>query len=167
MISIGVQYLLGFDISLYFVFFGCLVAISPDLDFLLYYKMHKKVDHFAHKHRDILHYPLPYGFIGFAVFSFFDFKLGIIWLLGTLAHFIHDTLESGWGIKWFYPFWNKYINLKLDGPRVKIIMTKEEQDKIAAEYGNSEWLQGSISKKRFLIEVIIFLILLFLVFLIW
>jgi len=121
------------------VVFGMIASISPDVDFLVYWIRKKKIDQFAHEHRDLLHYPLWFPTIGGLLFWYiFGWVFGIVWFLVTMGHFIHDTGEGGYGIRWLYPFNKKYFLLKS--------ITKEEQRKLAEEYGNPDWFKQSIPK---------------------
>lgn len=146
----------GSDNSVLIVIFGALAAIATYLDIIIYkFWYGHRLDHFAHEHRDIAHYPVIICGLGSVIIAIFSVEFGLTWFLATLFHFVHNTLERGWGIKWLYPFWNKYITLKQDGPRPKIIMTKKEQQEIAAQYGDPDWMVKSLNLKRLLLEVTI------------
>lgn len=142
--------------GIFLIVFGALAAVSVDLDAIIYrFWYGHPLDHFAHEHEDMFHYPMFVSVLGSIVIAIFSVKLCFVWFLATMFHFIHDTLEGGWGVRWAYPFWNKYITLKQDGPRPKIIMTKQEQREIAAQYGNPEWIANLLQTKRLCIEITI------------
>lgn len=150
------------DYSVLIIVFGALAAIATDLDAIIYkFWYGRNFDQFAHEHRDIFHYPVIICGLGSIVMASINVALGLAWFSATLFHFIHDTLEGGWGVQWLYPFWNKYITLKQDEPTPQKIMTKEEQREIASQYGNPDWMAESWKPKRLLLEMTIlgFLIL--------
>lgn len=146
--------------SLWLVIFGALSALAPDIDFILYLiKRRGKIDHFAHDHRDMLHKPLLFSAgIGFLI-GYFSPIFGWVWFFGSLWHFIHDTFDGGWGIQWAHPFKHDYFTLASYSPQHHF-KTKEEQTKIAAQYGNPNWLEEGYFKinPRLIAELIIFTI---------
>lgn len=129
------------DTRLTLIIFGGFSAIIPDLDFLIYLSRRSwKVDEFAHEHRDLFHNPIPFSLGGGVLLWFVDTDWSLIWTIATLLHFIHDTLQHGWGIRWGYPFDKRYFTFAPYSPQ-RIIVTKEEQRRIATQYGNPEWLK--------------------------
>jgi len=163
--AVGIEAWLGNGIGWFTILFGVLAAIAPDTDFIIHgLKRGWRIDHFAHEHRDILHYPLYFSVLGGALISLLSLKLGFVWLVATLFHFVHDTLEGGWGIKWLYPLWDKYICLKLDSPRPRIIMNKQEQWEIASRHGDTDWLKNRFRLRLKLgIEVLVLIVSLLIV----
>lgn len=141
--------------SIFVIICGALSAIAVDLDAIIYkFWYGHRFDQFAHEHRDLFHYPIIVCGLGsIVVAAIINVEFGFTWFLATLFHFVHDTLEGGWGIQWFFPFWNKYIALKQDEYSPKNIMNKEEQREIASRYGNPEWMSESLKTKRLLLEV--------------
>lgn len=65
---------------------------------------------------------------------------GVVWFLGTMAHFIHDTFDGGRGIQWLHPFSCGYYTLAAYSPQ-RYFKNKEEQCAIAAVHGNPRWLE--------------------------
>jgi hypothetical protein len=123
--------------------FGVFCALAPDIDFIIYIFRNKfKIDQFAHEHRDLLHKPLFFIAIGIPLFLISP-EMGMIWIIGTLYHFIHDTIDGGWGIMWLYPFSRNYYTLTSYSPK-KIIPTKEEQHSLAMRYGDPYWFKKEI-----------------------
>lgn len=129
------------EYSLAIVFFGVVAALAPDIDFLVYVVRRRfKVDHFAHEHRELLHSPILFSGLGAIVISFFSPVYGVVWFFGTLWHFLHDTFDGGWGIRWLHPFYKGFFILAAYSPK-KHIATKDEQRAIASKYGNPDWLK--------------------------
>ena len=148
-LDIGVGILIGVfvgffsesDVRLTLIIFGGFSAVIPDLDFLIYLsKRNWKVDEFTHEHRDLFHNPIIFSLGGGVILLFVNTDWSLIWAVATFLHFIHDTLQHGWGIRWGYPFDKRYFTLASYSPQW-IIVTKEEQRKIAIQYGNPEWLR--------------------------
>ncbi len=84
---------------------GVGAVLLPDLDYLYAWAKTKKSP--SSTHRDGLHYPLIVvpltGVLGWLL----DPAIGITLALGTLAHFMHDSVGIGFGVKWLYPLVNK------------------------------------------------------------
>lgn len=145
--------------SLALIIFGGVFAIIADIDFIIYLsKNNWKVDEFAHEHRDLLHNPIIFSFLGGVIlFVFLGWSWGLLWVLATSYHFLHDTIESGWGIRWLYPFSKKYFTLAPYSPK-SVIEDKKEQRHIAAKYGNPNWLKEETRiKPRLILEIFLLL----------
>ncbi|QQS61325.1 MAG: metal-dependent hydrolase [Candidatus Moraniibacteriota bacterium] len=145
--------------------FGIFSSLAPDIDFLFWaWKKKWRINHYAHEHRDILHHPLWFSFGGGFLLSFFlPYEFVIVWILATLFHFFHDTLDGGWGILWLpWPFPKKlreiYFTLALYSPK-KIIRGRKEQRKIAKEYGNRAWFSEEKKNNKKLKILVIFILL--------
>lgn len=153
-------------INLLTVLIGVIFALLPDSDSIIsWIKKGRVGGKFDHHHRDLLHLPLPYIFIG----SFLVFWFGPVWLFmfifNSLMHFLHDSFGIGWGVKWIYPFSEK--SYKLFSFRKFIVSwTPEEREKIAEKYGDENWIRNiylrptviSISELLFFIASLISII---------
>ncbi len=123
------------------LFFGILATLAPDLDFIVWLARNKwRVNQYAHEHRDLLHLPLVFGVGGGLLISIWYPVFGLVWFLGIMAHFIHDTLDGGWGIQWLHPFYRGYFTLAAYSPK-RHFRNKVEQRAIAAVHGNPHWLE--------------------------
>ena len=140
-LGISMNFIIGTpDSMLPALFFGVFCSLFPDIDFIVYLLRNRfKVDQLAHEHRDLLHKPIFFIIAGIALY-FLSPEIGSIWMIGNLYHFLHDTIEGGWGIMWLYPFSKKYYTLVSYSPK-KIISTKEEQRALALKYGNPHWFK--------------------------
>jgi hypothetical protein len=142
--------------NLWLVFFGMFATLAPDLDFIVYMIRKKgKIDQYAHEHRDLLHKPFLVTIGGALLFALTDPFYGMIWFLGTLWHFVHDTFDGGWGIRWLYPFYFGYFTLASHSP-VHHIRTIEEQRALATS-GDPQWFWSGYLKwnKTRIIEYVI------------
>lgn len=125
---------------------GVAGSLWPDIDFLVWLARRKKLDHLAHKHRDLLHKPLMfvplfsiavYYTLGQAAFAAFQ--------LASIAHFLHDSIGHGWGIKWLWPLTDRYFCLRSVGeakPRF-YAWTPVQQDVMCEKFGNRHWARQS------------------------
>ncbi len=178
-IDIAVGHVIGFagsfvtgEESLSLIAFGVFATLVPDLDFLVWLARNKwQIGRFSHEHRDIFHLPLPVGIGGGALIAFLDPILGLVWCLGTLAHFVHDTLDGGWGIQWFFPVYRGYFTLVPYSPK-RYIRDREEQRELAIIHGTphwTDWNHGASWNVKFLTQlgvlgiVLIVFVILFLV----
>ncbi|MBI4021941.1 MAG: metal-dependent hydrolase [Candidatus Andersenbacteria bacterium] len=121
---------------------GVAGALWPDLDFSIWLARHKKVDHLAHRHRDLLHRPLALmPPLTLVVWLALGWQAGALFGITTVLHFIHDTIGHGWGIKWLWPLNNHYWCFRSFGGRpVRLYAwTLAEQDELPEKYGNRNW----------------------------
>lgn len=153
--------------NLLLVAFGVFATLVPDIDFIIWLMRNRwRVDQFAHEHRDLFHKPLVVGLGGGLLIAFFNPLYGLVWFFGTMAHFVHDTFDGGWGIRWLYPFYFGYFTLASYSPQ-RHFRNKTEQRAIAAVHGNPQWLEEEYLKpnKKRLFEVVllvgVFLIIIF------
>ncbi|KKR10470.1 MAG: hypothetical protein UT37_C0001G0025 [Parcubacteria group bacterium GW2011_GWA2_39_18] len=101
-----ISFLFKLNFSALFYLFGISAALFPDVDFLIRFLVEGKVlDAGGVFHRDYLHYPF---WIIIIFGGFFYFYLGLehslLFMLGVLYHFIHDSIGGGYGVFWLWPF---------------------------------------------------------------
>lgn len=148
----------GLEPSLWLLATGICGSILPDWDMIPHLiKKGGKLDQWAHKHRDISHYPLliiPLATV--AVGYLAGFWYGVIIATTTTAHYLADSEEIGWGVRWLYPFSRRYFAYRSVDEESKRFhaWTPKEQNKIAAKYGNPQW---SKDKSRWLYDYLVFL----------
>lgn len=140
------------ELTWYFVVAGIIFTLLPDIDSLLFFLGRGKIfSKQAHFHRDILHLPLIYIPAGTIIFSIFGPRWGLLFAVGALLHFIHDStfLGLGWGIKWLYPFSQNYFmafrirvgNEKKFPLKPFLNLTPAESKEMGNEYGDPDWLK--------------------------
>lgn len=165
LLAIAIGWLTNTNHKLWLLIFGAVSSLAPDIDLIVYLVKHKgKLDKFAHEHRDLFHKPLLFSFGTAFVMLWLDISykvplalLASVWLPTTFSHFVHDTFEGGWGIKWFWPFENKYYLLAKY--RTKIVINGiDEQREIATKYGNPNWFKDSFCWQWQIITKIIFFV---------
>ena len=146
--------------ALWLALLGALAAVAPDADFIVWLARHHwKTDQFVHEHRDLLHHPFLVSVIGGLGIALIYPLLGLVWCLATLWHFIHDTFDGGWGIRWGSPWSGR--SYMLTGDRsLRSISSREEQYMLAAEHGNPQWSDEYLRPDKRKIMIYIFLIVL-------
>lgn len=134
LIGVSVSEFVGED-NPWLVLFGVAAALAPDLDFVVYLIRNRgRVDRYAHEHRDLFHRPLLVSVGGGIALSMIEPAYGVLWFLGTLWHFIHDTFDGGWGIRWADPFSCGYFTLASYSPK-RYFRDRTDQRETAAGYG--------------------------------
>lgn len=154
-LDIGVGLLLGVLLhSITTLQYGiCLIlgvgaSLLPDLDFIWQYVRTKALPDTSH--RDGLHYPLLMvpivGVIGWLIRP----EIGIIFALGTLLHFVHDSIGVGFGVKWLFPFKkNSYLFFyhtglptNTDMPRKALHSWNDrERSEMHKKYADPHWIK--------------------------
>jgi hypothetical protein len=127
------------------VMVGLAGSLWPDIDFLIWILRGKKIDHFAHQHRDLLHKPLMLTpLLTIFVVTYLGWRAGIIAGAATLVHFLHDSGSTGWGVKWFWPLNDLYYAYRACGnePARLHKWTRVEQDQLCRCYGDSQWMKN-------------------------
>jgi hypothetical protein len=149
--SLFVGWILNFETSIFFILGGILLTILPDCDFLYFWLARKrdKDRDTDYKHRDLFHYPLIYLPFGTAVFYILGGKEWVIlFLLCSFLHFIHDSIAVGWGIKWFFPFFqNNFAFFYLYSCKIKtglrkLVFSFDENTlkQYVNEHGDKDWI---------------------------
>lgn len=148
---------------------GIFFALLPDADYLIHL-IRGNNSRNAHRHRDLLHYPLL--FIPIGVFVLYPF--GVAWsaLFGlcALAHFTHDSIGIGWGVQWLWPLGDKHYSFlyiykpkhrpeKL--PRKLLYIWEHAQiNDLNARYGDDEWIRNIYLRWHpyAIVEFVVFLV---------
>lgn len=139
--------LFGTELTSQLIGMSVLLALLPDADFLVHAVAHRKVGgKYAHTHRDLFHYPLLYCMAGGLIAALFGGMWFLVFIAASLAHFVHDSMGIGWGIKWAYPFSRKTYKLfsTKEGDLAMgayAAWTEKELGKVAEEKGNEHWIR--------------------------
>jgi LexA-binding, inner membrane-associated putative hydrolase len=154
---------LAMPLTAFLVVASIFFSLSPDADFLIHLFLIRKTDKFSHEHRDILHNPLVFIPAGFLIIAPISVLFAVLFAVMSLAHFIHDSLGIGWGVRWFYPFSKKYYKYS----HGFVGWTPEEQHALAEEHGDPDWLKHHLSSREFIAEcvsLVLALVLLYVLF---
>ena len=148
LLTLGLSRWLGLELTNQLLLMGIGFALLPDADVFVELwqrrgKLGGKIQGF---HRTFTHYPLMYLPLVLAVFI----KAGGFWALflglGALAHLLHDSVGTGWGIKWLWPFSKERYKFFADKrgqfstSRV-VSWLPGEWEAAVSRYGDPEWFK--------------------------
>ncbi len=133
------------------VLVGVIGALAPDFDYIVHLLQGGTSRNEQH-HRELDHYPLLFvpiiGIIGWYLGGApWSFLLAI----GSLLHFIHDSIGVGWGVAWLFPFTtDAYSFFYLFQPphkpsfskRLVYVWRKNDIERLQRDYGDEEWLRN-------------------------
>jgi len=131
---------------------GIIFAFLPDVDYLIHLAR-GGTSRNAHRHREMLHYPLLFIPAGVILFSFYGMEWVFLFGVAAFLHFLHDSIGIGWGVQWLYPFSkDHYTFFYRYQPRHKerlprrfallLVWKHEEVDILAAKYGDPDWIRN-------------------------
>lgn len=149
-----VGFVTGIEPTWTFLLIGLVGSLWPDIDFAIWMLRDKKIGHLAHQHRDLLHNPcFNFPLLTIFIWQGLGWQYGILFLLSTLAHFIHDTIGEGWGVRWLYPMDNRYLCYRSVGgkPAKLYLWTRAEQHALAEKYGDPNWLKKKYGTLNFML----------------
>lgn len=133
-----------------FVSLGIFFSLLPDIDFPIHF-MRGGTFEDEYKHRNLLHVPLLIWPIGTIVLMLISPILAPMFLIGTLMHFLHDSVGIGWGIRWLYPFSRThyaFLYRVRTGTFTEIpkqlvyAWTPEEVDEYSELYHDEDWIRN-------------------------
>jgi len=166
LLSIITSWFFQTKLTIFLILAGIVFSLLPDLDFLIELLKHGSVGgKVIREHREIFHYPLSYLPIILLVFIFFGEIIAIFLSLCLFAHFLHDSIGIGWGIKWLWPFSQKSYKFFSDKKglfccRPIVSWEKKELEKIVAQYGDPDWIKNIYFKlSPILVVEFLFLVL--------
>ena len=136
-------------------------ALLPDIDAVIEWVVRKgKLSGKTQTiHREWFHYPLTYVPVAVAIYLLAGSVIATLFVIAVMAHFIHDSIGIGWGIKWLSPFGNrsyKVLSKSHKTGRRTLIESwgPEELKQVISRYGDPNWMQNQYFKwsKTLLIE---------------
>lgn len=148
LLTIWTSWFFQVDLTFFLIFFGILFSLLPDADFFVEFIKHGSVGgKVIREHRELAHFPLFYVPVVFVIFFLFGGIWSVFLGLGLLAHFLHDSVGIGWGIKWLWPFSKRAYKLfagKNGRVSSKLLVSwdSEELTKVAAEHGDPDWIRN-------------------------
>ncbi|MDP3764216.1 MAG: metal-dependent hydrolase [bacterium] len=148
LISILASHIYEIDLSLKLTIMSVLANLIPDLDvFVELAKRGRIGGRVQGHHRELTHFPLTFTPLVWAVYYFFGQFWAFIIGLNLLAHFLHDSVGMGWGIKWWWPFSNRAykffsdINGSLFGHSFMVSWSPNELRNVVSRYGHDHWFR--------------------------
>lgn len=175
LLDIGIGMLMALGFSRWFgvgltnqlLLMGIGFALMPDIDVFVELwqrrgKLGGKIQGF---HRTFTHYPLLYVPVVTAIFAVWGSFWALFLGLAVLAHFFHDSIGIGWGIKWLWPFsQNRYKFFAEKNNRWSknfiVSWTPEESQEARERYGDPDWFKHIYLRPSpvFITELLVFLI---------
>lgn len=147
--GLGIPAAFGEPVSLVMVFIGVAFALLPDLDAVLEFIIRKgKVSGTSQTiHREWLHYPLTYIPLAVLIYLLAGPVWGVLFAACITAHFLHDSIGIGWGIKWLAPFTQNAYKLFVTDPdtsRFHVIKTWQPKElaKVIKTHGDPDWIRN-------------------------
>lgn len=140
-----------FDVALNFklVALGILFSVTPDLDVFAELLQRGRVGGRVHgHHRKITHFPLTYIPVALLIGSYYGNVWTWFFLANVLAHFVHDSIGTGWGIQWWWPFSRKSYKFfsekigRLSSKKLIVCWQPEELKKVIYAYGDDHWFRN-------------------------
>lgn len=122
-------------------------VLLPDIDVFVEYplRMLGKAQAYSY-HQVYTHFPLLYVPPAL-VLMFFDPFLGVLLLVNITLHLLHDSIGTGWGIAWLWPFNKNYYKFfsGKDGSfstNVVQVWNPPERSRIWSTYGDRYWVEN-------------------------
>jgi hypothetical protein len=130
------------------ILLGIIFSLLPDVDMLISLVRYRGSAG-VYKHRDLLHLPIVYVLVGLALYPFSP-STALLYIVCSLAHFLHDSIGLGWGVQWLWPFSRNHFSFlyvyqpsgKPALPRKMVYRWRHEEieslDKI---HGDPDWIR--------------------------
>ena len=176
LLGLAVPAVFGESVSPMFVLIGIAFALLPDLDAV--WEMIARKGKLSGKsqtiHREWLHYPLTYIPIAVLIYLLAGPTWGTLFAACITAHFLHDSIGIGWGIKWLAPFTQnsyKFFVKDQDTSHLHMIKTWQpnELTKVIKTHGDPDWIRNIylrpsrtliIESLMFIVAVVVLIVLL-------
>lgn len=150
LLAIFTSELFNLPLTIAFLIGGVVFALFMDIDYIFHLGRGGSSKD-AHKHRDLLHYPLLYIPLGMLVISFFNFAWAVLFGLCSFIHFLHDSIGIGWGVQWLYPFKEDHYTFfyryqpwhtERLPKKVVYIWKHHDIDMLSKKYGDEDWVKN-------------------------
>lgn len=148
LLSIVLSNFFGVDLSYQLVLVVVGFSLLPDLDIFVELAKRGRIGgRVQGHHRELTHFPLTYLPMLFLVYWFFGQIYGALFGLTILAHFLHDSVGMGWGIKWLWPFSTrayKFFSEKNGRFSLKFLVSwsPAELREVIHRHGDDHWLRN-------------------------
>ncbi len=108
-------------------------------------------------HRNYTHFPLTYLLFGI-ILLMMEKNVGILFIVNLTLHFIHDSLGTGFGIAWLYPFKKSHYKFfaRFDGQLSKNLVQvwlPKVRERVIKAFEDTNWMQNlyvNSWKKKFI-----------------
>lgn len=124
-----------------FIFAVCMSDIA-DIDFIFYGIRHTfKLNRYSHRHRKTLLHSTPiYWIITIFIYFFGNSVYALVFSVSAFSHLFLDTISSGCGIRWLWPFKDTRYRIKLIKPGLERF-SEFQLLKIVKGKGSDQWLK--------------------------
>jgi membrane-bound metal-dependent hydrolase YbcI (DUF457 family) len=148
--AVTVCWVFGVDPTFSLILVGILFAYIPDIDWVLDAHFWKtgRVAAYAqnpYDHREGLHKPLLWA-LAISGFGIVFGGVGpFIAFVAVMAHFLHDTVGTGWGMPWLWPLSKRRIKLFATKQNEVVLYpflmswSREELTHYITNYGRANW----------------------------
>ena len=158
--------LFGEAFDVHTILVGLCFVLIPDVDFLPHVFVNKGVNNTRlNIHRELTHYPIVHLPIFITILAIFGEFYGFLYFVSVLFHFVHDSLWTGWGIKWLWPFSKRNYKFLADtAGKVSwnpvVSWSPEELKVTEAAYGDKDWFKHLYLRpsKLLITEVLFFIV---------
>lgn len=151
-----------------FLLFGIFAALSPDMDFV-YHLLKGGSFKNDHRHREVLHQPIFVLVLGIVIALLASPTLALLFVAGSLSHFVHDSIGIGWGVQWLYPLKTDHYtflyrvhtaNKPQPPKKLLYVWPNADIDKLNEQYGDPNWFTNTYKKWHSfaIVELIVFLV---------
>ena len=172
-VSIFLSRIFEISLSPVLVAGGILFSLAADLDvFVELAKRGRIGGRVQGHHRELTHFPLTYIPVVFLIYIFAGKIYALLFGLAVLAHFLHDSVGMGWGLKWWWPFSNKAYKFfsEKDGSFSSNLMVSwrpQELKETIVQYGDDHWFKNYYLKPHpiAVFEFMVFIVALIVLFL--
>jgi hypothetical protein len=159
------------DVTAGLLVLGAIFALLPDVDFLVSGLRKGSLFKVDHTHRDLLHHPVPYVAVGGLIVWFLAPQYTLLFIVLSLAHFVHDSMGVGWGIPWLSPLSRRYVKFFTDrrtnkpSSSLALLWTTHERDALIKKYHNPNWMKDTYGRPgaTSLVEVGVLLVVIVLI----
>lgn len=148
LLSIWTSWFFHADLMFILVLAGVIFALLPDIDFFVELIKHGSVGgKVIREHRELIHFPVIYIPVAILIYVAFGAMWAALFSLAILAHFLHDSIGLGWGIKWFWPFSRRSYKLFSEkngrfSRRLVVSWNPEELTEVVADHGDPNWIRN-------------------------
>lgn len=149
LLAILVSKLYGAPLAAKLVAGGIVFSLLPDVDVIPELLIYGNLGGYEKRiHREWVHYPLLYALFTLGMYFFFGAAWATLFGISALAHFIHDSVGIGWGIKWLGPFVRDNYKFFSDSDgtpsgRLLVRWTPREMAEALQRHHNPNWFRDT------------------------
>jgi len=134
------------EVNSFIVFLSIAFGILPDIDAPIQLLKTGNL-HEGGFHRKYTHFPIIYLPIAIVIYIVWGGFFSLLFLINIISHFLHDTIGTGWGIAWLWPFNRKlykYFRNPMNRKKSLTFFTSWNHEEVIVhnrKYGNKNWIK--------------------------